>query len=296
MLSPILDLQVRGECVHGSRPRLPGASADAFLLSRASSICPQLLPSVCPWLVWWGLAIQSCHERGAQAPLLAFTQSLNILRGLPCFRFPNISCCGSLLSPMRMTCPSQRSRLFRIMASMLVDSAMSMTFRFETWSCHLMFRMVGRLCILKRSSCFINRSLTGVGRFGSCLQGKVLVASPTPCILCLLPFPSRRMYILLCFSNKTFLAEPGLSVGGNVDLVSTMFPHNEGGPPLGPRRGIPVQEDVHVPCTKNYLLLLLIFTAFKGKAVSHYPGYPVFVSGWALYRAPLSPLPSCEGE
>ena len=82
--------------------------------------------------------------------MLAVTQSLNLLRDLPCFRFPeasspNISCFGSLLSPMRMTCPSQRSRLFRIMASMLVDSAMSRTCVLETRSCHLMFRMVCRL-------------------------------------------------------------------------------------------------------------------------------------------------------
>ena len=33
----------------------------------------------------------------------------------------------------------------------------------------------------KRS--FINRLLTGVGRSGSCLQSKVLMASPTACIL-----------------------------------------------------------------------------------------------------------------
>ena len=33
----------------------------------------------------------------------------------------------------------------------------------------------------KRS--FINCSLTGVGRSGSCLQSEVLMASPTPCIL-----------------------------------------------------------------------------------------------------------------
>ena len=33
---------------------------------------------------------------------------------------PNVSCSGDLLSSMRMTCPTLRSRLFRIMASMLV--------------------------------------------------------------------------------------------------------------------------------------------------------------------------------
>ena len=37
------------------------------------------------------------------------------------------SCFGSLLSSMRMTCPTQQSRLFRIMGSMPVDSAMSKT-------------------------------------------------------------------------------------------------------------------------------------------------------------------------
>ena len=85
--------------------------------------------------------------------ILSFTQSLNLLRGLPCFCFPEASF-GNLLSSKRMTCPTQRSRLFRIMASMLADLAMSRTFRLETRSCHLMFRVVRRLCIWKRSSCF----------------------------------------------------------------------------------------------------------------------------------------------
>ena len=44
--------------------------------------------------------------------MLVFMQSLNLLRGLPCFRFseessPNITCFGSLLSSMRMTCSTQ---------------------------------------------------------------------------------------------------------------------------------------------------------------------------------------------
>ena len=91
--------------------------------------------------------------------MLAFMQSLNPLRGLPCFRFPeassaNINCFGSLLSSLWMACPTQQSRLFKIMASMLVDSAMSRTCRFETQSYHLMFRMVRRLRIFRRSSCF----------------------------------------------------------------------------------------------------------------------------------------------
>ena len=37
---------------------------------------------------------------------------------------------------------------------MLIDLAMSRTFRLEIRSCHLMFRMACRLHILKRSSCF----------------------------------------------------------------------------------------------------------------------------------------------
>ena len=104
--------------------------------------------------------------------MLAFTQPLKFLRGLPCFRFPeasspDISCFSSLLASMQMTCPIQRSRLFRIMASMLVDSAMSRTCRLETRSCHLMFRMVHRLRMWKPSSCF------------KCLLYRVHVSQPT---------------------------------------------------------------------------------------------------------------------
>ena len=73
---------------------------------------------------------------------------------LPRSELPNIVCFGSLLSSMWVTCPTQRSQLLRIMALMLVDSAMPKTCRFETLSCHLMFRMVRRLGIWKRSSCF----------------------------------------------------------------------------------------------------------------------------------------------
>ena len=90
--------------------------------------------------------------------MLAFMQSLNLLRGLLCFRFqklaPQTSVASVVLSSMWMTCPAQRSRLFMIMASMLVDSAMSRTCRLEIRSCHLMFRMVRSLRIWKRSSCF----------------------------------------------------------------------------------------------------------------------------------------------
>ena len=88
------------------------------------------------------------------------------LRGLPCFCFPdasspNISCFGSLFSSMRMAYPTQRSRLFRIMASMLVDSAMSRTCRLETRSCHLMFRLVRRLRIYVSAPAASGVSCTG---------------------------------------------------------------------------------------------------------------------------------------
>ena len=36
---------------------------------------------------------------------------------------------------------------------------------------------------LSGKRCFISRSLTGVGRSGSCLQSEVVMTSPTPCIL-----------------------------------------------------------------------------------------------------------------
>ena len=42
------------------------------------------------------------------------------------------NCFCSLLSSMRMTCPTQRSRFCRIMVSVLVDSAMSRTCKLET--------------------------------------------------------------------------------------------------------------------------------------------------------------------
>ena len=123
-------------------------------------------PRMCPWRVWLGFAIQSVMSAGLKLLgvisawlILAYTQSLYLLRGLPCFHFPepsstNISCFGSLLSSMRMTCPTHQSRLFRIKASRLVDSAMSRTCRLKARSYHLMFRMICRLCIWKRSSCF----------------------------------------------------------------------------------------------------------------------------------------------
>ena len=93
---------------------------------------------------------------------------------------------------------------------------------------------------------FINCSLTGVGRSGSCLQSEVLMASPTPCILSSsFAFPIQKNVYPFGY-NKTFLGEPGLAEAGNVDLVSTKFPRDECGFPFGPRRGIPVQEGEHI--------------------------------------------------
>ena len=151
----------------GRDPDLSGASADALLLSRTSSICVQHLSSN----VSMACLVRAHHPvlsraRGSSSLtvifvwlMLVFAKSLNLLRGLPCFRSPeasspNISCLGSLLFSMKVTFPLQRSRLFRIMASMLVDTAMSRTCRLETRSCHSMFRVVRRLRMWKRSSCF----------------------------------------------------------------------------------------------------------------------------------------------
>ena len=177
--SLILDLKVRGQCRHGKRLELPGASVNAFLLSRASSICVWRLSSN----VSMAQLVRVRHPVLSRAQgssslgvistwlMMAFTTSLNLLWGLPCFHFPEvnspiISCFGSLLSSMRMTCPTQGSRLFRIMASMLVDSAMLRTCMLETRSCHLTFRMVCRLRIRKHSSCF------------RCLLYRVYVSQP----------------------------------------------------------------------------------------------------------------------
>ena len=55
------------------------------------------------------------------------------------------------------------------------------------------------------------------------------------------------------FCSRTFLGEPGLTDGSNVNLVSTKFPHDEGRPPFEPRRGIPVLEGTHVPRAENHL-------------------------------------------
>ena len=83
---------------------------------------------------------------------------------------------------------------------------------------------------LSRKRSFINRSLTDVGSSGSCLQSEILMASATPCIL------------------------------------SSSF-------------AFPFQKNVHPPfdsaiepssasLVSLLLLLLLIFTAFKGKTAS----------------------------
>ena len=69
------------------------------------------------------------------------------------------------------------------------------------------------------------------------------------------------------FRNRAFLSQPGLTEGGNVNLVSTKFPRDKGGPPFGPCRGILIHECAHVPCARSHLFLLIL-TAFKGKTAS----------------------------
>ena len=115
----------------------------------------------------------------------------------------------------------------------------------------------------KRS--FISRSLTAVGRSGSCLQSEVLMASHTPCSIMSSFFPSpspppppppppEECVSSFWLGNRTFLCKPGLTEGGNVNLVFTKFPRDEVGPPFGPRRGIPVEEGAHVPCAEDHLI------------------------------------------
>ena len=105
-------------------------------------------------------------------------------------------------------------------------------------------------------------SSTGVGRSGSCLQSEVLMASPTPCMpSSSFAFPVQKyVYPPFGSANRTFLGESCLTEGDNVNLVFTKFPRDQGSPPFGPRRGIPVQEGAHVPCAESHLLFLLILT------------------------------------
>ena len=118
----------------------------------------------------------------------------------------------------------------------------------------------------------INRSLTGVGRSGSCLQTEVLMASPTPCILSSsFAFPLQKN-VYPPFGSAI---EP--SSASLVSLRAAMsiwyLPSSlcdEGSPPFGPRRGIPVEEDAHFPCAEDHVLLLLLLTltTFRGKTAS----------------------------
>ena len=65
--------------------------------------------------------------------------------------------------------------------------------------------------------------------------------------------PSEECVSSFWLLSRTFLGEPGLIEGLNVNLVFTKYSRDEGGPSFGPERGIPVQEIVHVPCAKDGL-------------------------------------------
>ena len=149
----MLDLQVRGQCRHGKRQGLPGASV-APLLDCVRGVSGEGSPSI-P-VMSAGLKLLGGNFYMAYAGLYTVFESLErpAFLSLPRSELPKHQLLLSLLSSKWMTCPTQRSQLFRIMASMLVNSAMSKPCRFETRSCHLMFRMVRRLRIWKRSSCF----------------------------------------------------------------------------------------------------------------------------------------------
>ena len=96
------------------RPGLPGATSiyvRRLSLNVSMACLVRAHHSVLPWA-------RGSSSFGVISAwlMLAFTQSLNLQRGLPCFRFPeasspNTSCFGSLLSSMQMTCPTQWSWL-----------------------------------------------------------------------------------------------------------------------------------------------------------------------------------------
>ena len=69
-----------------------------------------------------GLKFLGADFSMANACLYAVFESLErpALLSFPEASCPNVNCSGGLLSSMWMTCPTQRSRLFWIMASMLV--------------------------------------------------------------------------------------------------------------------------------------------------------------------------------
>ena len=100
------------------------------------------------------------------------------------------------------------------------------------------------------------------------------------------------------FRSRTFLGKPGLTEGGNVDLVFTKFRRNEDGPPFVPRRGIPAQESAHVPSAENRHLLFLFVCLFVFFVCSFLPLLrvkpPCEVSSAALKRAAQTPSETSE--
>ena len=91
--------------------------------------------------------------------ICTFTQSLKLLWDLPWFLLPresspDSSCFGIPESSICMTCPVHQRLAFRIMASILVVSALLRTSRFVILSCHSMLRIDLRLCVRKHFSSF----------------------------------------------------------------------------------------------------------------------------------------------
>ena len=116
LVRPILDRQTRVQWGQGNCPGWSGSVVDAFLLSRAAVTSARLFSSKLSraWMVRAcqpGLSIacsSSCLGGMPECLMLDFTQSLNLLRGLPWFRLPErsspyMSCFGSLWSSIRIT-------------------------------------------------------------------------------------------------------------------------------------------------------------------------------------------------
>ena len=116
----------------------PLTVAPAFLLSWTSVMLSRCLSSKlsCVFLVSTRQTNLSCAQDSScfggmlTSAMLTFTQSPYHLRALPWLCLPAksspySSCFGTLDSCIRMTCPVYRSWVFKIMASMLADTALS---------------------------------------------------------------------------------------------------------------------------------------------------------------------------
>ena len=165
--SPIFERHGRWHLGQMNCPGSDGTAAAAFLLSRASVMlsrrfssrlfCALFIRARQPTL---SCALDSSCFWGMPASVaLTLTQSLYRLRGLPWFRLPVMSspyssCFGNLVSCIRITCPVHRSWAFKIMASMLVVSALSKTFKLVIRSCQRMPRIDLRQRMWNCSNCF----------------------------------------------------------------------------------------------------------------------------------------------